>query len=72
MKDILKTKQEILEDTTLIRDIYDGKMYKNFKDQEDINCIHLSAILNTDGVNLFSSSRVELWPVFMAINELNN
>ena len=46
-------------------------MYESFNDHQDTNSIHLSAILNTDGVNLYSSSRVELWPVFMAVNELN-
>lgn len=27
--------------------------------------------MNTDGVNLYSSSRIELWPIFLAINELS-
>ena len=27
--------------------------------------------MNTDGVNLYSSSKVELWPIFLAINELS-
>ena len=31
----------------------------------------LTALLNTDGVNLYSSSKVELWPIFLAINELS-
>lgn len=32
---------------------------------------NLTAIFNTDGVNLYSSSKIELWPIFLAINELS-
>ena len=31
---------------------------------------NITAIFNTDGVNLYSSSKIELWPIFLAINEL--
>lgn len=39
-----------------------------FLDQTNHN---ITAILNTDGVNLYSSSKIELWPIFLAINELS-
>lgn len=32
---------------------------------------NITAVFNTDGVNLYSSSKVELWPIFLAINELS-
>lgn len=31
---------------------------------------NISAIFNTDGVPLYSSSSVKLWPIFLAVNEL--
>jgi len=37
----------------------------------DSNTHNLTAVFNTDGVNLYSSSKIELWPIFLAINELN-
>lgn len=32
---------------------------------------NITGIFNTDGLNLYSSSKVELWPIFLAINELS-
>ena len=32
---------------------------------------NLSAILNTDGINSFSSTKTQLSPLFLAINELS-
>lgn len=55
-----------------IRDIHDGDYYQfmckpgNFLSGQ----YNLSAILNTDGIPLYSSSKVKLWPIFLAINEL--
>lgn len=57
-----------------ITDIIDGTAYRKmlngdgFLNNADYN---ITAVINTDGVNLYSSSKVELWPIFMAINELN-
>ena len=33
------------------------------------NKIHLSVQVNTDGVHLFKSSKIETWPVYFTINE---
>ena len=53
----------------IISDIYDGKEYK--KHGEFLNqASHVSFALNTDGVALFRSSKVDIWPVWMVINEL--
>lgn len=37
----------------------------------DNNAHNITGVFNTDGVNLYSSSKVELWPIFLAINELS-
>eukprot|EP00731_Ephydatia_muelleri_P035226 Em0106g11a len=34
------------------------------------SCRNISFCLNTDGVSLFKSSKVELWPIWLEINEL--
>lgn len=56
-----------------IQDITDGIAYRELlkpgqflSDGHNITCV-----MNTDGVNLYSSSRVELWPLFLTINELS-
>ncbi|VDI31084.1 Hypothetical predicted protein [Mytilus galloprovincialis] len=60
-----------LDDET-ITDISDGLIYREIlNDFKDEDAFLLTALLNTDGVNLYSSSKVELWPIFLAINELS-
>lgn len=56
-----------------ITDITDGQSYRQLLEEGEFLSFdnNLSAIMNTDGVNLYSSSRVELWPIFIAINELS-
>ena len=49
-----------------ISDIYDGKAHNDFLQ----NKAHVSLALNTDGVAIFRSSKVDLWPVWLVINEL--
>lgn len=72
--EIQKTKQSINADETpsYITDIIDGEAY--LKHCQPGGCLHsenaLSAIFNTDGVPLFNSSKVKLWPIFICINEL--
>ena len=58
----------------VLTDITDGAAYRMmmgdglFLDKTKHN---LTAIFNTNGVNLYSSSKIELWPIFLAINELS-
>ena len=58
-----------------ISDIYDGLQYAHhtkpggFLDKV-VNPVNISFIINTDGVALFNSSTVSVWPVFLVINEL--
>ncbi|XP_069465487.1 uncharacterized protein [Ambystoma mexicanum] len=54
-----------------ISDIYDGLLYKEMYKKgilSDKN--NLSFSMNTDGVPIFKSSNVSMWPVYMLINEL--
>lgn len=55
----------------VFKDICDGKLYKETQKRLSSDNLNLTATLNTDGVNLYSSSKVELWPIFLAINELS-
>ncbi|KAI4799983.1 hypothetical protein KUCAC02_016521 [Chaenocephalus aceratus] len=59
---------------TTVRDVTDGSCYRQlFEDGGFLsgpgNC-NITVIANTDGLNLYQSSRVELWPIFLTINEL--
>ena len=58
----------------VLTDITDGECYRAMMGDDlflDKAKNNLTAIFNTDGVNLYSSSKVELWPIFLAINELS-
>lgn len=55
--------------SSVIKDVYDGKEYQKhraFLSEPGNN----SLLLNTDGVAMFKSSNVSLWPIWLAINEL--
>ncbi|WAR04529.1 hypothetical protein MAR_019898 [Mya arenaria] len=75
VEDIKKSKQNEKGnvDSNILTDLHDGDVYKGRLNHRTPSsaAIHLTAILNTDGVNLYSFSRVELWQVFLAINELS-
>lgn len=58
-----------------IKDVYDGFEYRQYSQRLEFLCketnpANLSFLLNTDGVSLFRSSSTEIWPVYLAINEL--
>ena len=54
-----------------IHDIYDGSEYKKHVQKGFLSCkSNVSLLLNTDGVQVFTSSKREVWPVWLAINEL--
>ena len=56
---------------TDISDVYDGQNYKRIFDEgflaEENN---ISFCMNTDGVPVFISSKIQMWPVYLMINEL--
>ena len=54
---------------TVIRDVYDGTEYRKhsaFLSKPE----NISLLLNTDGVAIFRSSSVSIWPVWVMVNEL--
>ena len=53
----------------MIRDIYDGDAY--LKWARILDCKEgISLLCNTDGVSIFRSSKYEIWPIWLVINEL--
>ena len=57
----------------VITDIYDGLLYKELCEKGILNCKdNISFLMNTDGVPVFKSSKVSIWPVYLIINELPN
>ena len=72
---ILKTKLKLGQsmDQLVLKDITDGKTYKQLSANGaflDAKGSNISVSFNTDGIPLFSSSGVKLWPVYLTINEL--
>ena len=52
-----------------IKDIHQGEKYRevgSFLSQPG----NLTLLMNTDGVQIFKSSSVSLWPIWVVINEL--
>ena len=68
-RSVIRNRQGI-SDT--IRDITDGQSYKEMCQPGQCLSeeVQLSAVLNSDGIPLYSSSKVKLWPIFLAVNEL--
>ena len=58
-------------DHTVYSDIYNGECYRHLYDTgfctENGN---LTLTVNTDGIPIFKSTSLSLWPVFALINEL--
>lgn len=52
----------------MMGDISGGKKYMEMKDF--VSDGNLTLVANTDGVQLFKSSSVSMWPVWIIINEL--
>jgi len=65
---IEEVKLRVLENNSdsNIHDFVNGEGYKNLSKPGQFlnNKTHLSALINTDGIPLYSSSKVKLWPVF--------
>ena len=59
----------VMGDGSEISDVYNGigyKQHSRFLSQPT----NLSLMMNTDGVAVFKSSTVSLWPIWIVINEL--
>ena len=56
-----------------IRDIFDGREYRKHVQSgflSEQNKANVSLTLNTDGVEIYKSSKYSLWPIWLQINEL--
>ena len=52
-------------------DVYDGQLYKNMIEKGILNSPdNISFLFNTDGTAIFKSSKMQVWPLYLAINEL--
>lgn len=51
-----------------MKDVYGGEKYRELKEFTAQGNLTLTA--NTDGVQLFKSSTVSMWPIWIHINEL--
>ena len=57
------------DSSSLLQDLYDGSEYRRHKEFLS-STNNISFMLNTDGAQLFSSSTISLWPIWLVINEL--
>jgi hypothetical protein len=63
---LLATMNNRSEDRDSITDIIDGECYKQLGLREhDFTCC-----VNTDGMSVFASSSLCIWPIFLSVNEL--
>ncbi len=65
----LKEQSTQARNPNVICDVYDGKEYLRYHDFLS-KPENLSLVFNTDGVALFRSSQVSIWPIWILINEL--
>lgn len=52
-------------------DVCSGKVYKRLVEKGVINDNDITLQWNTDGVQLFKSSKIQLWPIQVSVNELS-
>ena len=53
-----------------ISDIKDGSLYQNFKAAKPSDNVY-SFALNSDGISLCEKSNLTIWPIYLALNELD-
>ena len=57
-----------------ISDIYDGLIYKNILNSEDGELIKsrkaFTFSMNTDGISICEKSKLDIWPIYLIINEI--
>lgn len=62
------TRDRLSASTCTIMDVQDGRKYKELEMFTSVGNLTLTA--NCDGIQLFKSSSVSMWPVWVVINEL--
>lgn len=74
MRQILHKRFTRSSDTESVCDIYDGEQYKKHTEPGGFLSPdfpdNISLTISTDGVAVFKSSKSEVWPIWIAINEL--
>ena len=64
--------KERLHEKSCTKDIYDGKLYRNFiknlpsSEQQ----AYVTVNFNTDGAPVFKSSNFSIWPIYLLVNEI--
>lgn len=54
-----------------VNDVRNGTFYKTLKEKNDNkNCKYLTIQWNTDGIQVFNSSKMSVWPIQLMLNEL--
>ena len=67
---IEKGKCRLISTENIRSEIYTGELYKKLKDFVT-NSYNFTMAFNTDGVQVFKSSKFSIWPLFCTINELD-
>lgn len=68
----LDAKSRKMRNSSTISDITNGKYYCELLEEGNFlsDKYAISGMFNTDGIPLYKSSKVKLWPIFLAINEI--
>ena len=54
-----------------VQDIYDGLEYRKIERKfSSENKAYVTLLCNTDGVQIYNSSKYSIWPIWLIINEL--
>ena len=57
-----------------IQDVYDGDIYKKFLNSEEGKLVKINKAftfsINTDGISRCEKSDLDIWPVYLVINEI--
>ena len=66
-----KAKAAKTSDSSTLQDITDDKCYRQLLEDGQFLAKenYISGLFNTDGIPLYKSTHVKLWPIFLAINE---
>lgn len=63
--------EKITDPPDIITDVYDGSLYRKWVDNGFLmNPDNISFSWYTDGVPVFKSSKISMWPLYLTINEL--
>ncbi|KAK3908821.1 50S ribosomal protein L25 [Frankliniella fusca] len=70
VEDIQYRFNRVKKNSANLEDIFDGLVYKAAMQEFLSEKFNISFMWNTDGVSLYDSSKLQLWPFYLVINEL--